>query len=307
MNPFISSDGHLRNGWRFLIAVFVFIVTENIAGRLALLTHAHGPKFEALYRPLHVILLLVAFSLMVKFIDRVPGDPLAAQGLGTSGPWLRDIVLGFLFGTGMVTISVVAIGIFGDLSFAINLNDQSIPRALLVLWVLAWAAMLEEVAFRGYPFQKLVAALYPVDRSIHMPSGTSAIVVLSILFGAGHLNNPHATLFGAANTVLVGILLSIAYLRTRSLWMPFGIHFGWNLTLGMIFGLPVSGITSFSVIVKGVASGPHWLTGGDYGIEASATASMIILLGILLLVMFVPGRTSNLEGVTGSSSLASNN
>src|SRR5207245_1439230 len=117
-------------------------------------------------------------------------------------------------------------------------------------------------------------------------------LVLSVLFGAAHIRNPHSTLLGAANTSLVGVFFSIAYLRTRALWMPFGIHFAWNFSLGTLYGLPVSGITSFAAIVHGTALGPSWLTGGDYGIEASATGTAVILLGILLLVVFIPTRAS---------------
>jgi hypothetical protein len=122
--------------------------------------------------------------------------------------------------------------------------------------------------------------------------GTGAIVVLSVLFGAGHLGNPHASFFGVLNTVLVGVLLSIAYLRTKALWLPYGIHLGWNVALGMIFGLPVSGMTAFSVLVKGTASGPKWLTGGEYGLEASLTGTAVILLGILIMARWVLSRAS---------------
>src|SRR5439155_10443486 len=141
-----------------------------------------------------------------------------------------------------------------------ELSKHTVVLGIMILSMLAAAAMLEEVIFRGYPFQRLADGLSIVDRSIRMPFGSSAIVVLSILFGAVHLKNPHATPLGAANTVLIGILFSIAYLRTQALWMSFGAHFGWNMTLGMLYGLPVSGITSFSVVVQGAARGPYLLT-----------------------------------------------
>jgi hypothetical protein len=194
--------------------------------------------------------------------------------------------------------------LFGELSFKFEFSDRIIGPALLVVWVLATAAMLEEVTFRGYPFQRLADGLNSIDRSIGMPFGSSAIVVLSILFGAVHMRNPHATLLGAANTALIGVFFAIAYLRTRSLWMSFGAHFGWNFSLGVLFGLPVSGMTRFSVVVQGVARGPYLLTGGDYGLEASATGTAVILLGIFFLVMLVPWRAP--DEISGGSVLASN-
>lgn len=302
MNPFISPDGRLRNGWRFLIAVFIFLASEILADKIAFaISHSHDMNFDAWFRPIHLALLLTAFSLMVKYVDRTPGSPLTAQGLGTSGPWLKDLALGLLIGFGLVSIGVIAIGLFGELSFKFEISDRTIGSALLVVWVLATAAMLEEVTFRGYPFQRLADGLNSIDSSIGMPFGSSAIVVLSMLFGAVHLRNPHATLLGAANTALIGVFFAIAYLRTRALWMSFGAHLGWNFSLGMLYGLPVSGITSFGVIVHGRARGPYLLTGGDYGLEASATGTAVILLGIFLLVALVPRRVP--DEISGGSVL----
>jgi membrane protease YdiL (CAAX protease family) len=303
VNLFIS-DGRLRNGWRFLIAVFLFIFTEQLAGKFAsTFVHSYSMRFEALFRPMHLTLLLLAFSLMVRFVDRVPGDPLAAQGLDTRRRWPREVGFGLLIGFGLVTIAVIVMAIFGDLTFRVELSERTIAPAILVLWVLATAAMLEEVSFRGYPFQRLAAGLAEVDRAIRMPYGTSAIITLSIIFGAVHLRNPHATLLGAANTALAGAVFAVAYLRTRALWLPFGIHFGWNFSLGTLYGLPVSGINNFAVTVQGAAKGPVWLTGGPYGIEASATGTAVILVGILFLVRFVPSAAA--DELSSTSALAS--
>ncbi len=89
----------------------------------------------------------------------------------------------------------------------------------------------------------------------------------------------------------------IAYLRTRALWLPWGIHFGWNVTLGFLFGLPVSGLRLFNVVVRTTASGPQWVTGGKYGLEASATAAVIVLMGVagdleIAAVATGPGQSS---------------
>ena len=115
--------------------------------------------------------------------------------------------------------------------------------------------------FRGYPFQHLEQGIGAIG----------AIAVFSVLFGAVHLANPGASLWGLVNTILIGVLLAISYLRTRALWLPWGIHFGWNFALGVLFGLPVSGLRLFNVVVRTTVSGPNWVTGGSYGVEASAT------------------------------------
>ena len=144
-------------------------------------------------------------------------------------------------------------------------------------------ALAEELMFRGYPFQRLVEAVGPVG----------AIAIFSILFGAVHLMNPGATAIGLVNTVLIGVVLAIAYLRTRALWLPWGLHFGWNASLGLLFGLPVSGLRMFNVVDRMSAPGPTWLTGGSYGPEASVPGAIAVLVGLLVVCVWPMERMDN--------------
>ncbi|HEX8926990.1 MAG TPA: CPBP family intramembrane glutamic endopeptidase, partial [Terriglobales bacterium] len=88
---------------------------------------------------------------------------------------------------------------------------------------------------------------------------------------------------------------AMAFLRTRSLWLPIGMHFGWNFFQGTVFGLPVSGIQDFSVVVRSVLRGPHALTGGAYGPEDSATCAAVLLLGFPVLFLCTPQRAAHLK------------
>jgi membrane protease YdiL (CAAX protease family) len=272
----MAPDGRLRALWRFVAAVAIVFLANYIAA-LAGSWAGRGRRFELVYRPLTMLLLIAGFSALLKFLDRVPEHPLPAMGLRLRN-WRRDALIGMALGAGMVTAVVVCIGIFGDLEFRIQLSSHLLAIAIAELFILAAAAMAEELMFRGYPFQRLVEAAGP----------WAATLVLSGLFGAVHLQNPNASIWGFLNTVLVGVLLSVAYLRTRSLWLPWGLHFAWNAMLGFVFGLPVSGIKEFAVLVKGTATGPLWLTGGSYGIEASALGAVAIIVGLLLVLRFVP-------------------
>ncbi|NDQ56147.1 MAG: CPBP family intramembrane metalloprotease [Acidipila sp.] len=132
------------------------------------------------------------------------------------------------------------------------------------------AAALEEVAFRGYAFQRLIDAT----------GAFGAVAIFSLLFGLVHYTNPSATVLSTANTVLAGIVMALGYLRTRALWFPIGLHFAWNFFLGPIASFPVSGIhlgfTMFEVHVQG----PLWLTGGDYGPEGSIILTAACLLAV---------------------------
>jgi hypothetical protein len=152
------------------------------------------------------------------------------------------------------------------------------PRAfallLLNLFTLAVAALAEEVAFRGYTFRRLIEAIGPV----------AATIVMSLLFGLGHVLNPGATWASTLVTILAGVLLSVAWLRTHGLWLGWGLHFAWNASMGILFGLPVSGINDFASIVQTRAFGRLWLTGGDYGPEGAGFTVIVLMLGIAVLV-----------------------
>jgi len=275
VSAWFDQQGRLRVGWRFLLGLLLAFLANvaalDIAGAIA----GGRPRLlDAIYRPLTMLLLLAGFSLLLRLADRLRGNPLAAMGLGRRH-WLRQFALGLVIGAGMVCSAVAGIAMGGQLSFMVSLNRRAAELALLELAVLVAGALMEELMFRGYPFQRLVDGV----------GSWGAVVIVSVLFGAVHLGNPHASVWGLVNTILVGVLLSVAYLRSRSLWLPWGIHFAWNAALGMGFGLPVSGLTQFAVVVQGTARGPRWLTGGAYGIEASALGTLVILLGFIPLLL----------------------
>lgn len=136
----------------------------------------------------------------------------------------------------------------------------------------------EELFFRGYGFQLLLAALGPY----------ATILPIGIIFALMHSANPNATWFGIANTAGFGILFGYAYLRSRDLWLPIGLHFGWNFTLPL-FGVNLSGLR---IKVTGYemswTAGGLW-SGGAYGPEASVLTS-VVLLGLFAYIWKAPIR-----------------
>ncbi|MBI2683490.1 MAG: CPBP family intramembrane metalloprotease [Acidobacteriales bacterium] len=242
-------------------------------------------SFEAIYRAMSALMLFAIWIFFLHVMDRAK-RPIAAMGLGIDRPWLKEFSAGVAGGGVMVAACVAGIAIFGSYHLEAVPGATAGP-ALTWLWVLFCGAAAEELAFRGYPFQRLVEGAGPVW----------AIVILSVLFGVIHLGNPNVTLLGASNTILIGIFLAMVFLRTGSLWAVWGVHLGWNAALGMVFGLPVSGLPVFSVVVKGTADGPVWLTGGAYGIEGSATAIVVIAGAIAVLPIFLRNKTTEPDAV----------
>jgi membrane protease YdiL (CAAX protease family) len=289
----LAEDGRLRPIWRFFAGLAVLYIALNLSP-LATIPFRDRSLIvrELVSRCALTLLLAGGFSLLLVALDGIETRPLAAMGLPFRRSALRDGVLGIMLGAGMVTMAVVAIAIWGQLSLSTTFQLPGVIKPLVAVTVmLALAAISEELAFRGYPFQRLVEAV----------GATGSVAVTSALFAAAHFANPHATRFAVLNTAAVGVLFALAYLKTKSLWVPWGMHFGWNFMLGVAFGLPVSGIDRFSVITHGTAAGPAWLTGGDYGIEASATATAVIIVGIIVVAFLFPSRTVGQKGVPASA------
>src|SRR5262249_29459650 len=139
--------------------------------------------------------------------------------------------------------------------------------------LLTLAAAFEELVFRGDAFQTLLR-------------GAPAIVpilLFSIYFGGAHWDNPNRTLLSTANTTLAGIWLSIAYLKTRNLWFPTALHFMWNWTMGVFFGIPISGLQIERPLLVTSSDGPVWLTGGSYGSEGGAAATIVLIAAIAVI------------------------
>jgi membrane protease YdiL (CAAX protease family) len=132
---------------------------------------------------------------------------------------------------------------------------------------LAAASAAEEILFRGYPLQILIAAAGPF----------AAIIPLGVLFALMHAGNPNVLWFGIANTAGFGILFGYAFYRSRDLWLPIGLHFGWNFTLPL-FGVNVSGLKIGVTAHQMVWTAGVWWSGGDYGPEASVLTSVVLVL-----------------------------
>ena len=163
--------------------------------------------------------------------------------------------------------------------------QQWLGSMLLMLFVLLVPAAAEEALFRGYPFQKLVEGFGPV----------LATIGVSVAFAAAHMNNPSVNGFALANIFAAGVMLSVAYLRTRSLWFATGVHLGWNWSMAALLDLPVSGLELFDApLYEPVERGPAWLSGGAFGPEAGLAG----LLGLLLALVGVIWLTRKTKWLT---------
>ncbi len=263
----------LRAIWRFLISIAAIVASAiaiqfilNLVFVLAGVVHTFFLS-NVLSALLTLPALLGVVALLTRTLDK---RPFGSAGMALCGRWKAELGLGLVVGSVMILFVAGAQWALGAAKF----SPSGEGPAAVGQWVmggfvvLAFAATNEEIIFRGYPFQRLVESIGAVG----------AILILSVLFGAIHLSNPNSTWVGAANTALVGIPFSIAYLRTRTLWLPIGMHFAWNFVQGIVLGLPVSGIRIPVSLLRAEVKGSELLTGGSYGPEGGLLATGIIVL-----------------------------
>ena len=193
------------------------------------------------------------------------------------------IPAGVLIGAGLFTVTIAILSVVG----VAHVGGYNAGQALLAAINMAiLSAIGEEIVFRGVVF-----------RIFEEMFGTFiALLVSAALFGLIHMGNPGATaLSGAAIALEAGLLLGVAYAVTRSLWLPIGLHFGWNFAESGIFGSIVSG-NSFKGLYTTTMTGPDLLTGGKFGPEASVVA-VAVCAAAALVILIVAIRRGEWRGL----------
>jgi membrane protease YdiL (CAAX protease family) len=182
----------------------------------------------------------------------------------------------------MEAVTAFGCAVFGQIQMLWN-GFAMIGALLLATAVLTGAAAFEEIVFRGYPLQVLMRGM----------GAWPAILLMSVLFGILHAGNPNASALGIINTILAGIWLSAAYLKTRSLWFPYGLHLGWNAGLGLVLGLSLSGLDLASLWTTNV-NGLELLVGGGYGPEGGIVGTLSFVAGLGLFRLW-KGRSQEIQ------------
>lgn len=205
-----------------------------------------------------------------RWIERAPDRELEFKGAG------KELALGLLAGAVLFSVLTGVVALLGGFE-VLGL------RGLGAFWATAgmavFSGVFEEILFRGIVFRQLEAWL----------GSWLALVLSSALFGGLHIMNPGASWFSSlAIAVEAGILLGAAYMLTRRLWLAIGIHAAWNFTQGWVFSVPVSGSEAPLGLLITRRIGPDWLTGGDFGLEASVVAMVVATLaGLIMLLLAV--------------------
>ncbi len=251
-----------------IATVFGLVVVMNSLGKPAGQSQLLGSPWLRVGATIGVVL---AYWVLGRFVElRRPLFELAGSRA------LRGLVSGIGLGVCLMAACAGLLGVFGV--FRIEGFNPGYSPWVALLEVGIVASVSEEILFRGILF-----------RLVEGSFGTwIALTVSAMAFGAAHLRNPQATLVGAFGIALeAGILFAALYVFTRSLWTVIGLHFAWNVVQGPVLGLVISGNPGTAHgFVRSELVGEQWLSGGQFGIEASVvTIVLLTALGVWLLVV----------------------
>ena len=206
-----------------------------------------------------------AYAWYVKRIERRPPAEIALSGAAP------ELGIGAIVGVGIILSAVAVIGVTGGASIA---PTGQWLFAVTALAGAATAACMEELLLRGVVLRILE----------HWVGTWIALAASAALFGMIHLTNDGATWTSTLTIALTGgLVLGLAYIATRRLWLAVGIHFGVNAAQGAFFGLHVSGQETRGLLATELA-GPDLLTGGPFGVESSVT---VLAVGLLLALVLL--------------------
>lgn len=243
-----------------MIIALAFAILCFTIGKLAadyLLPPTSGLRPSLRFDLASIPLLILAYELVIRRLGEHPRDDYRDPKA------LRNLGLGLGAGLFLFSLAVGVAALLGVYRIT-GSGDASGLLAALIGPTL-FAAVSEELVFRGILFRWLE----------EFGGSWTALLLTSALFGASHLANPGATWIAAIGIAFeAGVMLGAAYMLTRSLWLPMGIHAAWNFAQGELYDIPVSG-NSVHGLVTAELKGPTLLTGGSFGLEASIIAMVI--------------------------------
>jgi hypothetical protein len=272
-----EADQAMRPRWRrivdfpplaMLIALLIYFAGVTLAVVITRFIVPPVPLFtrDMRFDVVAAVILVVFYKLTIRHLGSQPRDDLRLAGAGK--PLALGLAAGLLLFSLIVAIAA-ALGVY-------RIIGEGSTKELLLAAVTAaiFPAISEELFFRGILF-----------RWIEEFGGSwAALLLTSAFFGAAHLHNPHASAIAAVGIAFeAGIMLGAAYMLTRSLWLPMGIHAAWNFAQGEIYDIPVSGYPVHG-LVNARLTGAPLLTGNGFGLEASLIAMVAAtLFGLWLL------------------------
>lgn len=291
----LTNDGsRLRAGWRLSIQTIGSFAVFACSGIPLFLVYFFFNPESAFSNELTPDLLLLsvvaetlAFTLSIflarRFLDK---QSIESLGLKVNRQALFDILAGIgitFIQMGFIYLVMHSLGwiIFEGFAWEVDSFRRVLTGTLTFFAIFVLVGWSEELLSRGYHLQTIASGL----------NLFWGVAISSIVFGLLHIGNPGSNWSAVAGITLAGWFFAFAYLRTKQLWLPIGLHLGWNFSEGVVFGFPVSGLEMYA-LTRIEVTGPELWTGGPFGPEAGLIVLPSLLVGGLLIYWFTRNRAS---------------
>jgi hypothetical protein len=263
-----TSGGRIRAYMQFIAAVLYFFLARSLAhrGAIGLAGEQWSPLVE---QAMLAFLLLAGYAGFGFWLDH-QNHPVSEQGLPRREGSPGEAGVGLAVGWSLAVVCVLPLTVAGGIAISLSTRSSAWGWLAADAAFFALAALAEEVAFRGYGFQRFAHAMGPLGAALGFAAFYAIVQALQ----------PGSNRASVAVSVALSLALSTAYLRTRALWLSWGLNFGWKASRALLFGLSVSGVNSHSPVVQGDPMGPFWITGGGYGLDGSWVAFVVLLAAI---------------------------
>jgi len=269
INIFLTPGREIKNFW--WVVIFFLILTSLLFPLIIL-----ADRFSFKITMLHQLLLILVVSMICQMLRHQSIFELTGN---LNFRWLKELSIGLLIGAALMILPVLLLTIMGYIHWERDVFSFSTIASGVQIFL--FAAIAEELLFRGFLFQRLIQAF----------GKWPAQLLVAGLFLLTHLNNPGMTgivkTLASMNILIASILFGVAFLKTKSLAMPLGLHFMANFTQGTLLGFGVSGEKDPGLLKPVFDNAPLWLSGGDFGIEASATGLFFVILIYVLLNLYL--------------------
>jgi membrane protease YdiL (CAAX protease family) len=268
MTTAATAENRLRAYGQFVTAVLWFFVADIVARHSAqgLVADNWYPLVD---QAVLVFLLMAGYGLMGLWFNRQL-HPVSEQGLPLRKGWPREAGMGLAVGWGMALVCIIPMALTGALSIVVFTDASAWGWLAADIAFFALLALGEEVAFRGYAFQRFEQSVGSLGAALGFAAYYA--IVQSLLPGSSRAS--------VAAAIVLSLLLSTAYLRTRALWLSWGLNFGWKASRALIFGLAVAGMDSHSPVIQGNPTGPFWISGGGFGLDGTWIAFLVLLAAL---------------------------
>ena len=192
----------------------------------------------------------------------------------------RQFFTGLLIGAALMVFPAIILTVSGFAHWQVN--DISFSTIITGFTFFVCVAIAEEFLFRGFLFQRLIESL----------GQWPAQLIIAGIFLLTHVNNPGMIgtikVLASLNIFIASIMFGIAFIKTKSLAMPLGLHFMANFMQGTILGFGVSGNKEQSLFKAVFEQCPDWLNGGAFGLEASVPGLISVIITTILLYRWKP-------------------